>query len=558
MNILLVDGLVLLNSLRGAGHNVLHFSPSGMDRVCVPQVLAEHNFTPDIILQSENLARRILLEGLPQVRCPKMFWAIDSHLNLYWHRYYARLFDAVLTPHPSLWQALPEEWRHPEVHHFTKPGQARPFKPHAERSRQLCLVGVLNKHRYLRLRLAELLKERWGVEAMQNVPFREMLDMYDDTRIIPNESIAREVNFRLMEAASCGAVPLTQDVGPDQDSLFEPGREILVYRDAAEMVGHIEALLANPARAEAIGRAAWERVQLEHLPAHRVAQIEGLAARLAGRPAGQAGRTAGALVVAPRRESPDEVGSEAILWLCRVQMHRSWHVESRPEFLLAAGAGLPQTPEILAYRLRLLAEYDGAAAVAPFLEQILAQKQHPDSLDLNLVGSLIAARAGDQPLALQFWLRQTLYGQSRQKPPAAQALARPDNAHDLCLAWADLLNKAGRKAQLGLTVNIATGIPECAWTALLLAEALPREQIPFDDLPRLKKIEALSAGIKGLEFYHLGYLAQLCLALPDDWRLQMRYAEACLQTFRLEQGLLERAEAERKRQESRKKGEGRK
>ncbi len=552
MNILLVDGVVLLNSLREAGHNVLHFSPSEVGTIDLPAVLAKNRFTPDLIFQAEHLARRLLLAGLPGINCPKIFWAIDSHLNLYWQRYYARLFDAVLTPHPSLWRDLPPEWRHPCVRQFTKPGWARPFKPHGERSRLLSLVGVLNKHRHLRLKLAELLKTRWGVEARQNIAFNDMLDLYDDTRLIPNESIAREVNFRLMETASCGAVPLTQDVGPDQDSLFEPGREMLVYRDAVELVAQIEALAANPERAEAIGRAAWERVQREHLPAHRVAQIEALAQELARGTAQEPTRGTAQEPTQepiPEKRTPPltEEHSLALLWLCNVQMHRSWQVENRPVALLAAGESLLQTPEILAYRLRLVAEYDKAPAALPALEQILAQNLHRSDLDLNLAGSLIAVRARNWPVALQFWLRQTLYGREGQNYAPGRDVAKPQNFYELCLAWSDLLPKAGRKAQLGLTVNSAAGIPECAWTVLLLAQTLPQDQIPPKDLPRLKRIEALTANIKGLEFYHLGYLAQLCLAEPDDWRLQMRYADACLQTFRLEEGLAERAAAEAKR-----------
>ncbi len=541
MNILLVDGAVLLKPLREAGHNVLHFSPPEAGAAVVPDILAEHDFAPDLVLQAEHLARRLLLRGLPRVACPKIFWAIDSHLNLYWQRYYARLFDAVLTPHLSLWQALPPEWRHPRAYHFTKPGCARPWRPHALRSQAISLVGVLNQHRHLRLKLAGLLKERWGVEARQGLSFAAMLDLYDDTRIIPNESIAREVNFRLMETASCGAVPVTQDVGPDQDSLFAPSREMLVYRDAAELIAHIEGLLADPARAESLGRAAWERVQREHLPERRVARIEEITRELN---AGKENKES-----APGEDTAEEntAAESGLLWLCAVQMHRSWRTADHPAALLAQAKNLPQTPEILAYRLRLLAEYNGVPAALPALEQVLGQNLHRENLDLNLACSLIAVRAQNAPLALQFWLRQALYGRPGQKTAPGRKAARPETLYDLCLAWADLLAKAGRKAQLGLTVNSAAGIPECAWTTLILAGNLPPEQIPPGDLPRLNKIEALTANIKGLEFYHLGYIAQACLAQPDDWRLQMRYAEACLQTFRLQEGLAEKAEAERKR-----------
>ena len=634
MNILLFDGLILHEPLRAAGHNILVYSPPETGIIRLPKVLAEHNFTPDLIVQSEHLARRVLIQGLPEAPCPKVFWAIDSHLNLYWHRYYARLFDAVLTPHPSLWAELPPEWRHPRVVPFSKPGYARPFKPHAARTNLISLVGVLNKHRHLRLRLAELLKNYWGIEARQNIPFADMLDLYDDTKIIPNESIAREVNYRLMETASCGAVPLTQDVGPDQDSLFEPGREMLVYRDAAELVAQINSLIANPAKAEAIGRAAWERVQRDHLPASRVTTLEALARELNpklaesapqveiqdspappnnhealpalpdtplalpvathpadpapapneaianpavpamiplkvsaasinrstannGKPAAPqksaasggtpAAPIAPAAPAAPAAPPLDHDHEDALLWLCLVQMHRSWRPEVRPDQLIAQSVNLPHDPESLSYSLRLLAEYNGPQSVMPQLEQILSQNIHRASLDLNLAGSLIALRAGHQQLARQFLYRQQLYGQNNQKRAAPNA-TRPESPQALCLAWADLLSKAGRKAQLGLTVNTTFGIPECAWTTLLLAQHLlspkPGAAPTPDELGILKKIEALTGNIKGLEFYHLGYIAQLCLAEPDNWMLQMRYADACLQTFHLEEGLAEREAAQ--------------
>lgn len=553
MNILLVDGQVLAEPLRQAGHNVLHYSPPESGIAYLPQILAKNEFTPDLILHAEHLARRLLLQGLSQIACPKFFWAIDSHLNLYWHRYYARLFDAVLTPHPSLWAELPPEWRHPRVHQFTKPGYARPFKPHKERAILLSLVGVLDSHRHLRLNLAALLKTYWGVEARQNIPFAEMLSLYDDSKIIPNESIAREVNYRLMESASCGAVPLTQDVGPDQDSLFERGREMLIYRDAAELVAHINALAADPVRAEAIGRAAWQRVQRDHLPANRVAMLEKLTHELSLELYPKAPKQPQNLInhtIQAKENLPLDCDQEcALLWLCLVQMHRSWRLESRPDELIAQSIHLPDAPESVSYRLRLLAEYNAPQRVMPQLEQILSQNQHRASLDLNLAGSLIALRAGHHHLARQFLYRQQLYGNS--KIVTGRRGTRPESAQDLCLAWADLLTKAGRKAQLGLTVNSASGIPECAWTTLLLGLHLlnsnPAQTPTSDEIIILKKIEALTSGVKGLEFYHLGYLAQLCLAEPDNWMLQMRYAEACLQTFRLEEGLAERKAAEAKR-----------
>ena len=57
------------------------------------------NFRPDVIIQMEYLGRRVFLSGMSELDCPKIFWAVDSHLNLFWQRWYGRLFDVVLTPH---------------------------------------------------------------------------------------------------------------------------------------------------------------------------------------------------------------------------------------------------------------------------------------------------------------------------------------------------------------------------------------------------------------------------------------------------------------------------
>ncbi len=536
LNILLVDGGAFHKPLSALGHNVLFFSPRDPGNIDVPLLLQQHNFTPDLIFQTESLARRLVLHGLPSIPCVKIFWAIDSHLNLFWQRYYARLFDGVLTPHLSLWEALPPEWRHPHVQRFTKPGYARPFKPHARRQHLLSLIGVLNKHRPLRNNLAKLLLEEFGVEARQGMPFKEMLELYDDTRIVPNQSIAKEVNYRLMEAASCGAVPLTQDVGEDQDSQFIPGREILIYHDAVELLAHIRTLADNPELAESIGRAAWERVQRDHLMDNRLREFLEFAAKLKQ-----------SVAETPPAERPSSLSTTkeiCAVWLTKIQMHRAWQIEQYPEDLLKQGQAFLQAgnwpAEGLAYLARLAAEYDGPAAAKPILDQVLSGNVFKNSLDLNLACSMIAVHLNDFNTACLFWYRQQLYGTA---PNKATRESKPGTAFDLCLAWADLLSKAGRAAQLGLTVNMATGIPECAWSTLLYAETLPEAAQPANRHLVMQKLVALTATIKGLEFFHMGFMARLCLLEPDNRRLQERYAQACLQAFLLKEGLEEAAQA---------------
>ncbi len=54
---------------------------------------------------------------------------------------------------------------------------------------------------------------------------------------------------------------------------FEPGRELLVVEDADQAVAAYTELLADPGRAEELGRAARERALDEHTYLHRARRV---------------------------------------------------------------------------------------------------------------------------------------------------------------------------------------------------------------------------------------------------------------------------------------------
>ncbi|MBQ9407465.1 MAG: glycosyltransferase family 1 protein [Desulfovibrio sp.] len=186
-------------------------------------------FRPDVLIQREHIGKRRFLYGLEQLHCPKIFWAVDSHLNMAWQRWYIRLFDLVLTPHSSLFAALPQEWQSAPAQNFAWPGCRRPWRSHDKRSHSVAFVGVIDNNRPMRRSFAELLRRRCGLEAC-TLPFDAMLALYDDTRVLPNEAIAHEFNFRIMEGASCGCCVLTPDIGDDLAANFTPGREVIAHR----------------------------------------------------------------------------------------------------------------------------------------------------------------------------------------------------------------------------------------------------------------------------------------------------------------------------------------
>jgi spore maturation protein CgeB len=72
------------------------------------------------------------------------------------------------------------------------------------------------------------------------------------------------------------ATPILTEAQPDLERCFEPGREVLVFRDAAELDAQHARLLREPGLAEAIGQRGRARVLAEHGYDRRLAVLAGL------------------------------------------------------------------------------------------------------------------------------------------------------------------------------------------------------------------------------------------------------------------------------------------
>jgi spore maturation protein CgeB len=78
---------------------------------------------------------------------------------------------------------------------------------------------------------------------------------------------------RVFEAAGAGACLIT-DAWPGIELFLEPGTEVLVAQDGADVARELRTLTAE--RAAAIGRAARDRVLRDHTYEQRAAQVEDL------------------------------------------------------------------------------------------------------------------------------------------------------------------------------------------------------------------------------------------------------------------------------------------
>lgn len=78
-------------------------------------------------------------------------------------------------------------------------------------------------------------------------------------------------SVRLFEAAACG-VPVLSDAWPGMEEFFEPGREILIVRDAGDVVASLRHL--SPRELHDLGESARARVLAHHTGERRALEFE--------------------------------------------------------------------------------------------------------------------------------------------------------------------------------------------------------------------------------------------------------------------------------------------
>lgn len=544
MKILLLDpDLFLEHSLRAQGHElkVLHHN-GGIFHL--PELLGEDGFSPELLVQQERLGPRNYFTGLSGLSCPTLFWSLDTHLNMFWHQWYALLFDGVLTPHVSLFQALPASLRPKETYRFSWPGSLRSWKPHAGRTHAMGLCARVTEHRQIRAWMTALLENR-GLAVAEGLSPEEMMRLYDDSRVVPNECIANEVNFRLLEGASSGCLVLSPDVGEDQNSLLEPGREFLLYHDGLELVELTAWARAKPAAAEVIGRAAANRVRKEHLPEHRarfvVERGKGLTRN---RLTGSAADLAFWIIVALQYRNGTLTLSplaHAEKGLALVQGELARKRDHIPDALVA---------QALTQVLCLFAEGQASSAAPErallLCRDLLARWQAPPcntgdsqshaplgtvSLEPAAAASAFCLSRGDIVLARAFY---ALYSGKEGKD------GLPMRPGELCAAWAAAFRKQGTLSLSGFRfVPERNMLPESALAWFLFARHLEPESFPG----LLGRLESLLEDAPAYLSLYIGFLAEHCLVAQREWRPQLDYGLACIRGCRVEAGLFELGEA---------------
>ena len=499
-------------AFQALGHEVFILWPKGPAVFNLAQELEKAAFAPELIFQEETLGPRIILSGLECFDCPKIFWSVDTHLNLFWHAPYSRLFDGLMSPHISILRRYPDILPPlPPYERLTMPGYEIPWKPFEERKRAIGFVGRVTKHRPSRQRMTEFLATAYQAELADNLDKQAMLEFYRDTRLAPNETIMYEVNFRLMESASCGCLSFNPDVGEDQNILFQPGREMEVYQHILELRELLDFHQSHLRQAEAKARLAWERVRQEHLPIHRAKAVLDFAGRL-------------------DRKAAKGQNALKQLTLTMFNLKQASRINIPVELLNKNFSAAGKTSsQVLSSRIMLLTEEKNHVEAAEAIAEIFSSPAHEKDFVLNATASLSAIKIGLWDMAKEFWYRH-------QRAHAA-APAKPFDPPDLYRLRAREFTRFDLSVMPGLGFDPNKHVPRCAFDCLLCA--LAEDNDSDRGLELKKQAWGLLSQIKGAEYMGIGYLSDLTLHFPENWRYGLHLAILNLRSFREKEGLEE-------------------
>lgn len=226
-------------------------------------------FDPDMLLFADQGCLP-MLTGLEELAIPAAAFLIDTHLQFPWHRYFAGVFDLVFTAQFDVSTNIAA--RHPDCRWLPLFSPHGDCKDNLDKTDDVVFVGTLDP---------ALNPER--VRFMED--FSRQLPLYTSTggyrlpfnraRIILNQSVKNDINFRVFEAMATGSMLLTDDVGNGLDQLFEPGCHLVTYRkgDVDDAVAKARYYLEHSQEREEIAAAGHALVCSRHTLAVRSKEL---------------------------------------------------------------------------------------------------------------------------------------------------------------------------------------------------------------------------------------------------------------------------------------------
>lgn len=275
----------LAAELRASGHQVVT-AGLGKDRLDVnfgaPEVSAQKlfeslppGFTPDCLLWWDDSALP-WLTGIENINLPTVFFSVDAHHHHEWHNHFGSMFDLVLVAQKDY---LPKfRAQNPHCAWFPLWATREP-ETSAPRDINASFVGTLDARIHpKRTAFFERLNALTPIECRVG----DYGPVYGRSKIVVNETVEGDLNFRVFEAMVCGAMLLTPKTGNGLLDIFEDGKDLVTYeRDNVEdAAAKIRWYLEHEAERAAIAAEGERKVKARHSNHARAAELQAFLSEL--------------------------------------------------------------------------------------------------------------------------------------------------------------------------------------------------------------------------------------------------------------------------------------
>ncbi len=252
------------------------------------QILAALSpFTPDVIIHFEACTN-IFYRGIEKAPCPTIWRTVDNHIHG-WQPLYAPTHDVVLVAQKDYLPLFEEVhdnafWlplcSFPDVHHDRG----------LERTIAVGFAGSTDPRMHAeRARFFSRLTKRVPVDIRSGLDQEALSHFYNQTKIVINQSIQGDLNYRVFEAMANGAMLLTPRIENGLPLLFQDGVELVTYTDGDvdEAAAALHYYLSHEEERERIAAAGARQVKNHSVEARALQILRWIEERL---PAAFAGR----------------------------------------------------------------------------------------------------------------------------------------------------------------------------------------------------------------------------------------------------------------------------
>lgn len=268
MNFLLLNQDWFAKELKELGHNVItagndphlsvHLPPLSNINAALKGELA--GFNPDVVVWFDNSSPLYYL-GLDELEAKTVFYTVDTHHHLRVHRFIAHLFDLTLIAQKDYSAGIEEYGIKPTWF----PLWASRIPQFASPNKETVFVGTLNPDlNPERVAFFEALKAKVSVDVLQG----NWWEIFPYSKIVINQTVKKDLNFRVFEAMSSGALLLTERTDNGLLELFKENVHLVCYEkgNVEEASAKIRYYIENESERAKIAKAGSEEVRLFHSP----------------------------------------------------------------------------------------------------------------------------------------------------------------------------------------------------------------------------------------------------------------------------------------------------